>query len=212
MFVKKNIEAYGEDFKRDFDEKRKMSAKQFQKKIDEDERDGEYVYKETYLCKSSKGIRITFEIQFQYENNSDAEDETDECLPNMDTCTPLISVGYVDYTVASDKMDITIAKYNGFTEYDWVDSLIKPYIMCSCGRSIAQIKGFCNVCYVMTTEQEDVCCCCHENEGVWVELVCTHLIHQNCWRKIESKHTKEECLQKCPLCRTESPYNKYTIV
>ena len=156
-----------------------------------------------------KGVKIIFQIEFDYfqiENESDEEEHT----PNMATLKPLIDVNYMDGNI-----DINLFVHTGFTEYDWVDSLIKSYTMCGCENRLAEVKGYCKECYIMTTEQEDVCCWCHENEGVWIELECKHLIHYDCWRKIEyvaSTDERKKYNQKCPMCRSELSWSRYTRI
>jgi hypothetical protein len=214
-FVKKYIEAYGEDFKKDFEEKSKMTPKQFQKKID----DGQY-YDYIYRQISLKGVRITFQISVDYDDyDSDEEDDEEiERLPNMATLKPKIKVCHM----TKDEFEVELAGFStdcpenfGYTECDWADSLIKSYVICGCQHRVAEIKGFCKQCYVMTTKQEEACCCCYENEGVWIELECKHLIHYDCWTRIDfikPKDGKNTYTKKCPLCRSEFCHGNYTRV
>jgi len=206
MFVKKFIEAYGDDFKKDFNEKCKMTSDKFyEKEIDSND---DCIFKIRHFDSLNIRIVINFEIIYHWT------DDEDENKIDMGTLEPVINVFYKDFRNSIDQRLALRCAFNedgDWTEYDWVDSLIKTYTMCSCGTQLIEIKGFCKDCYIWTTEQEDDCCCCRENEGVWIKLQCNHLIHYDCWKKIKETKSQEHSglCRKCPLCRGETEVNKY---
>ena len=205
-FVKRSIQAYTEDFKKDFEEKSKMTMQQFKKILEDDNTEDEYTFKIKSIIKDGVGIKVFFQIEFE------SDDDEDTFTPIMDSFKPMIAVCYTDLTQGNN---IVLAKYYGFTECDWVDSLIKPYIICLCNTSLAEINEYCKDCYTWAMKQDDVCCCCGENEGVWVQLKCKHLIHRHCWEKIEVVKSKRQDVpkcRKCPLCRGETAIYDYDRV
>jgi hypothetical protein len=214
-FVKRSIEAYGEDFKADFEVKSKMTPKEFNDVLRDNRRrfDGCGDYDYCYTVKCLSFIKVYFTIDYE-ECNEDSDDEdSDEerlCLPNMDSFKPSIAIFYED---KHNSIDYMIGQYEGFTEYDWVDSLVKLYTLCECNRTLSEINGYCKSCYIRATEQEEDCCCCGENEGIWIKLKCNHFIHRKCWEKIQSFKEKDcYAYRKCPLCRNESTLHDYSWV
>ena len=84
--------------------------------------------------------------------------------------------------------------------YKKIDELVKEYQICPCGQ-LGKKDGWCRFCFPYVSTQEDICSICRENEGVWVELKCKHLVHKHCWMMVVNK--------KCPLCRVVHQYNDY---
>lgn len=84
-----------------------------------------------------------------------------------------------------------------------IDKLVKEYKICPCGQ-LEKKDGWCRFCFPYVSTQEDICSICRENEGVWIELKCKHLVHKYCWTQIEN--------HKCPLCRAVQQVNDYETI
>jgi len=75
------------------------------------------------------------------------------------------------------------------------------YQLCACGSLVDENgDGWCQSCFIhryhRTEEEGGDCCICMENEGVWMKLICKHVVHRNCYLK-QNKYA-------CPLCRAIS--------
>jgi hypothetical protein len=79
-----------------------------------------------------------------------------------------------------------------------IDTLVKKFIVCKCGKSLPKKDDWCQECFPYVVTQENNCCVCLENEGVWIKLAeCNHILHSYCWYKTLKRYEA-----KCPLCRT----------
>lgn len=88
-------------------------------------------------------------------------------------------------------------------EKDWFYGLVKTYTLCVCENNLVEKDGWCKRCYPYVLKQAEECCVCKENEGVWVELKCKHIIHYYCWQKTVGL--------KCPLCRYTHEFKFHQI-
>jgi hypothetical protein len=187
--LKRALEVYKDNFQKDFELKSKMDSDEFQKERDGD---GDYIF--TNVCLLND-FRMQMEFEFEF-----TEDE-DEGVVDMSSLE-----AYIEIFHKGDKRCTKIFRLNlnKYKNDEWVDTLIKTYEFCKC-NSLVYKDGFCKHCYPYVSEQEDVCCCCLENKGVWIKIDCGHLIHKECFSKIESEVKDGKHQRKCPLCRQFAP-------
>lgn len=92
-----------------------------------------------------------------------------------------------------------------------VEACQQTYTLCRCGDQagyegdVKVLGGKCVHCFIYghTRTDHDVCPICLENEGIWVQLSCGHILHPYCFWKIPG--TVPTCLREasgpCPMCR-----------
>jgi hypothetical protein len=71
------------------------------------------------------------------------------------------------------------------------------FLVCTCdNRGIKRLGNQCMDCFVYHYRRTDNDCCpiCLEDEGRWVQLSCSHILHTVCWQRMPGN--------KCPVCRT----------
>jgi len=79
------------------------------------------------------------------------------------------------------------------------------HMLCKCGSTPVQRLGNrCEDCFVFSFRRfDDRCAICLENEGRWIQLSCSHVIHVHCWNDLQqttkSANRAVNCL--CPVCR-----------
>jgi hypothetical protein len=151
--------------------------------------------------RSFKGFRILFLVEL------DREECEDEDCPADEGEHDIIPSSLKLYYNLSYGQDVSLGENTrhyvkeGKDDKDYIYSLVKQYTLCKgCEKCLAQKDGWCNGCYVYVCTQKDDCCVCQENEGVWVELSCKHILHEGCWKKTVGSN--------CPLCR-EKQQGKY---
>ena len=203
-FVKRFIDLYTEDFKKDIEEKTKMDSDTFKTKLDNM---GDYRFR----CRRGvNNVFVSLIIKFKL-----CDDDEDENNIDMKSLEPFIKVmiyheQYNDTLLYEDHFNIE--------NNEWIDKLIKTYQFCSCSANTLAVKdGYCEQCYPLVMEQEDVCCICLHNEGVWVKLECGHTLHKGCFRNIgdyrtANRNSDGQCVKKCPLCRKEVGWNDYKTI
>jgi len=152
--------------------------------------------------RSFKGFRILFVVEFGREECVDDED-----CPHYEGGHPIIPSSLKPYYNLSygGEESFDGVSFDGDTRHyvkegkddkDYIYSLVKQYTLCKgCEAGLAQKDGWCRNCYAYVCTQKDDCCICKENEGVWVELSCKHILHKACWKKTVGLN--------CPLCREE---------
>jgi hypothetical protein len=139
-----------------------------------------------------KGWGVRFVLDYERDDDGDGN-----IIPKSLNlyCDMVRSVGsYRSDVISIGRHDLSLLT----DEKPWLDSLVKTYITCACEKKIVKKDGYCSDCYPYVCSQADDCCICKENEGVWVELKCKHILHEHCWRKTVGK--------KCPLCRKEQEH------
>jgi hypothetical protein len=123
-----------------------------------------------------------FSCEICLEWDFDDEEEIDH-----ETIRMVVSINYKDFQLGSRIVTDS-------DEKEWVESLVKTYTLCRCSMKVAVKDGLCGRCYPYVYKQGEECCICREDEGLWIQLdVCKHIIHLDCWDKVEGL--------KCPLCR-----------
>lgn len=148
-----------------------------------------------------KGFRILFTVEFDREECKDDEN----CPLNEGEHAIIPSSLKLCYNLFYGQ-DVSLhTQYyyveEGKDDKERIYSLVKQYTLCKgCEESLAHKDEWCNDCYVYVCTQEADCCVCKENEGVWVELSCKHILHKACWKKTVGLN--------CPLCR-ETQRSKY---
>jgi hypothetical protein len=146
-----------------------------------------------------KGFRIKVKIEFDRQECSGEDCEYDEGEHPLE---PKSANLYCRMFHGSDvylgRCDINLTT----VEKDWFYGLVKEYTLCSCEHEFTHKDGWCKKCFPYVCEQEEECCVCKENEGVWVELKCKHIIHKVCWEKTVGLN--------CPLCR-HTHSHKYQV-
>lgn len=134
------------------------------------------------------------------ENTDETTSETDEC--GCDTnrlytaslsydCKRNKCVNLVEYefTKTTDKAKL----------FEWIESIPDSFQICSCGFELVKRDEWCTMCYIFryerTEEEGGACCVCLENEGRWIKLTCSHILHKSCYNNLMKP--------QCPLCRHE---------
>lgn len=72
----------------------------------------------------------------------------------------------------------------------------RAFLLCRCDSlAIARLDNRCMDCFLYHYQRTDNDCCpvCLEDEGRWVQLSCSHVIHTYCWARTSGR--------KCPVCR-----------
>jgi hypothetical protein len=190
--LKRALEVYKDDFQKDFELKSEMESDEFEKERDED---GDYIFNKVSLLND---FYMSMEIEFNMNE--------DEPYIDMSSLKAYIEILH---ETSSSETSVTYTRIfrldlNKYKNDEWVDTLIKTYEFCKCKRLVYK-DGFCKDCYPYVSEQEDVCCCCLENKGVWIKIDCGHLIHRQCFSKIENEVKDGKHQRKCPLCRQFVP-------
>jgi hypothetical protein len=70
------------------------------------------------------------------------------------------------------------------------------FLVCTCdNRGVKRLGNRCMDCFVYHYRRVDNDCCpiCLENEGRWIQLSCSHILHTFCWQRMPGN--------KCPVCR-----------
>ena len=194
-FVKRFTKIYAKKFKKYFEETSALDSETF---IDKTNDDSECIFR-----RINGANDFTAEMKIDFEWLNDCDNGVD-----MDTLKPIIIVKH-------GQADICEHNFEDFNvnDYEQVDALVKTYIKCNCEVNLAVEDGFCDVCYCLATEQEDVCCICTENEGVWVKLQkCGHKLHRQCYSNIKRENIQGEIVRKCPLCREIVETGCYDVI
>ena len=141
-----------------------------------------------------KGFRILFLVELDREECKDEDCPADE--GEHDIIPSSLKLYYKLFYGQEILLHTRRYVKEGKDDKEWIYSLVKQYTLCKgCEECLTQKDGWCRDCYAYVCTQEDDCCVCKENEGVWVELSCKHILHKACWKKTVGLN--------CPLCREE---------
>jgi hypothetical protein len=87
---------------------------------------------------------------------------------------------------------VRLTQKERFENFISSDEFKLEYDFCPCGDIVFE-NDMCEICFLYDYQHDENCCICLENGRRWVELKCGHVLHSNCWVKINTN--------KCPLCR-----------
>lgn len=84
----------------------------------------------------------------------------------------------------------------------FIDEFKFEYDFCPCGEPVFE-NDLCEGCFLYDYQHDENCCICMENGRRWIELKCGHVLHSNCWNKINTN--------KCPICRDTKGVKNYAF-
>jgi len=138
-----------------------------------------------------KGIRLEYEYNFDEDEDEDTV-EWDTVEISFRLCFHKENIGVFDSTEKElDKVKQSIQELEG-----------KTFTICECNNRIAVKDGFCPQCYPYAQCHSENCpICLDNNEGIWIELPCHHILHKKCWKANFYHNFKGNEKIPCPLCR-----------
>lgn len=133
-----------------------------------------------------------FELYLFFEED-DEDDEDDERTCYLE----------VLFRVGKDMVfRVRLTETERFEKFISSDEFKLEYDFCPCGYIVFE-NNMCESCFLYDYQHDENCCICMENGRQWIELKCGHVLHSNCWSKINTK--------KCPVCRDTKGIKNYAF-
>jgi hypothetical protein len=150
----------------------------------------------TFGRRLNEEVYAFYRVSIMYDDSKELDETTETWL----------EAEYVIQLFGNMQIECSIPVLNEKTQFEEIPENVESRInafcaesfcLCSC-NSLGQkrLNYLCAECFTFWYKRTDDCCpICLEDEGRWIKLSCTHVVHVGCMKNLKEK--------KCPVCRSD---------